>query len=277
VKSQTLNANNPFPFVEMIGQEVLGTDVNNLDFVAVKIGDVNGNVATNVIDPMTESRSNKSVVLAVAEQAVAAGDVVSVPVTAANFNEVMGYQFTMKLNGARFAGIEAGAINVDASNVGVLDNGMITMSFASSEAVSVNEGTVLFTILLNADKAANVSEMIAVTSDVTAAESYNADLEVGKVSLDVRTAPVASIELFQNEPNPFRGQTTVTFNMPVAAKATLSIYDVTGKVVTVRNIDAVKGMNSEIFTREQVGATGVLYYTLESGDFTATKKMIIIE
>ncbi|MBK8888232.1 MAG: hypothetical protein IPN46_17520 [Saprospiraceae bacterium] len=50
-------------------------------------------------------------------------------------------------------------------------------------------------------------------SDVTRAESYNSDLKVGKVSLGVRTAPVASIELFQNEPNPFKGQTTV-FKMP---------------------------------------------------------------
>jgi hypothetical protein len=102
-------------------------------------------------------------------------------------------------------------------------------------------------------------------------------LNVGNVKLDVRTAPVAGIELFQNEPNPFRGQTTVSFVMPSSAKATLSVFDVTGKVVAVRVVDAVKGLNSEIFTREQLGATGVLYYTLESGDFTATKKMIIVE
>jgi hypothetical protein len=120
--------------------------------------------------------------------------------------------------------------------------------------------------------------MISLNSSVTSAESYTSDLTVGKVSLDVRTAPVASIELFQNEPNPFRGQTTVSFVMPVhLQKQPLSVYDVTGKLVTVRNIDATKGLNSEIFTREQLGATGVLYYTLESGDFTATKKMIIVE
>jgi hypothetical protein len=65
--------------------------------------------------------------------------------------------------------------------------------------------------------------------------------------------------------------------MPKAAFATLSIYDVTGKLVTVRNIDAVKGLNSEIFNREQLGSSGILYYTLESGDYSATKKMIIVE
>jgi hypothetical protein len=119
--------------------------------------------------------------------------------------------------------------------------------------------------------------MITLNSAVTKAESYNSDLKVGSVSLSVRTAAVASIELFQNEPNPFRGQTTVSFEMPESGAATLSVYDMTGKLVVVRNIDATKGLNSEVFTKEQLGVSGVMYYTLESGDFTATKKMIIVE
>jgi hypothetical protein len=32
-----------------------------------------------------------------------------------------------------------------------------------------------------------------------------------------------------------------------------------------------------ILKKEQVNARGVLYYTLETNDFTATKKMIILE
>ena len=151
------------------------------------------------------------------------------------------------------------------------------MSYATNESVTVKEGEVLFTLTVKAAKATKVSEMIALNSGVTKSESYNSDLKVGEVSLSVRTAPVASIELFQNEPNPFRGQTTISFTMPDAATATLSVFDVTGKLVTVRNITAVKGLNSEVFTKEQLGVSGVLYYTLESGEFTATKKMIIVE
>ena len=111
---------------------------------------------------------------------------------------------------------------------------------------------------------------------VTKGEYYTGDMNVGKVSLRIDKAE-AGIELFQNEPNPFKGTTTVSFEMPEAATATLSVYDVTGKVVTVRNINAIKGLNSEVFTKDQLGVSGVLYYTLVSGDFTATKKMIIVE
>ena len=69
----------------------------------------------------------------------------------------------------------------------------------------------------------------------------------------------------------------VGFNLAEAAAATMTVFDVTGKVIVKRNIDGVKGYNTVNFNANQLGTSGVLYYTLESGDFTATKKMIIIE
>jgi hypothetical protein len=276
IKNQIMDNGNPFPYIENVVATINNPNPN-YDFVAVKIGDVNGSVVTNINNPSVEGRINSNVVMTVADAVVAAGEVVEIPVTAANFSDVAGFQYTMNLEGASFVGINSGAIEMTANNVGVLSNGVVTMSYASNEAVNANEGEVLFTLVVRADKATTVSEVLSMSSDVTKAESYNSDLKVGNVSLSVRTAPVASIELFQNEPNPWKGQTTVSFHMPVAATATLSVYDVTGKVVTVRNIDAAKGLNSEVFTKEQLGVSGVLYYTLVSGEFTATKKMIIVE
>jgi phage tail tube protein FII len=115
---------------------------------------------------------------------------------------------------------------------------------------------------------------------VTRAEAYTGqDLKVSNVSLTMRSlTPEADYpELYQNEPNPFRGATTVSYYLPEASKVVLTVYDATGRVVTVRKADAIKGMNSEVFTKEQLGVAGVLYYKLESGEFTATKKMIVIE
>jgi phage tail tube protein FII len=122
--------------------------------------------------------------------------------------------------------------------------------------------------------------MMSIGSGVTKAEAYTGDeLKVSNVMLSMRSKEVAAdaAELFQNEPNPFRGQTTVSYYMPEAAQAVITVYDVTGRVITVRKADANKGMNSEVFTKEQLGAAGVLYYRLESGDYSATKKMIVIE
>jgi len=276
IEAQTMDPENPFPFVEhMPAMPVLPGQ--NLNFVAVKIGDVNGNARVSVQYPQTEARTKGGITFTVEDKQLREGEWTAIPVTAANFNDVMGFQYTMNLNGASLVEVQAGKLEMNIANVGNLGNGVVTMSYASSEAVTTGTNEVLFTLVVKVQRNMNVSEMLRLNSAVTPAESYNSDLAVGKAGLEVRTAPVAGIELFQNEPNPFRGQTTVSFMMPEAAKAKLSIYDVTGKLVTVRNIDATKGLNSEVFTKEQLTASGVMYYTLTSGEFTATKKMIIIE
>jgi hypothetical protein len=41
--------------------------------------------------------------------------------------------------------------------------------------------------------------------------------------------------------------------------------------------DFAKGYNQITLNSSELPAVGVLYYTLETADFTATKKMIIIE
>jgi len=53
--------------------------------------------------------------------------------------------------------------------------------------------------------------------------------------------------------------------------------DVQGKVLTVISQEGVKGYNQVTLNAKTLGATGVLYYQLESADNIATKKMIIID
>jgi hypothetical protein len=52
--------------------------------------------------------------------------------------------------------------------------------------------------------------------------------------------------------------------------------DVTGKVIKVVEDSFVKGYNQISLTRSDLPATGVMYYRLDAGEFTATKKMIMI-
>ena len=81
--------------------------------------------------------------------------------------------------------------------------------------------------------------------------------------------------LYQNTPNPFKGETRIAFELPTEAAATITIKDMNGNVVSVINGDYAKGYNS--VSVEGLSTTGVMYYTLKSGDFTATKKMILVE
>jgi len=276
IKGQQMTLGKVMPYVEQYTYQPLTSDMSGQDFVAVKIGDINSSVVVNMTGSSAESRTSSTLQFHIEDAQVKAGEIIEVPVTSDNFTEIFGCQMTINPAYASIVKIESGAMDIDDQNVAIYKNGKATMSFAARQAMTIAKGEVLFTLYIKPAKNGMLSEMLTLSSDITKGEYYTADMNVGKVSLRIDKAE-AGIELFQNEPNPFKGTTTVSFEMPEAATATLSVYDVTGKVVTVRNIDAIKGLNSEVFTKDQLGVSGVLYYTLVSGDFTATKKMIIVE
>ncbi|HMR88442.1 MAG TPA: HYR domain-containing protein [Saprospiraceae bacterium] len=277
VDNQNLSANYPFPFVEKIDLPNIGSDKMDQNFVAVKIGDVSGSASTDLTSPMVTSRSATALKLTYADQKAQKG-LVNIPITSSNFVSVFGCQMTLELSNATFVSIKSGAIKVAENNIGVIQNDKITISIASETAITLSEDEVLFTIVVNATSDADVRDLVAITSDVTPAEAYfGSDYTTSKVVLMPRSSIQEDITLYQNVPNPFKGQTTVSFYMPNAADVVLNLHDLTGRLMTSKSITALKGMNEVLFTKDQLVPSGVMYYTLTCGDYTATKKMIIIE
>ena len=252
-------------------------NADTVDFVAVKIGDVNLSATYDVSNPHIEPRSSSLLVLGIDNERVPFGQTVRIPVYATQFESVIGFQYTMNLKGIVFEGIEAGAIQMTEDHVGVLSGGHVTMSYASAEAVTIGKDEVLFTLIMTTEEEGSTVDMLTLTSDITMAESYDGMLRVGSITMTDRTAFEREIVLMQNEPNPFKTFTKVSFEMPVEAEATITVTDLTGKVIVTRELNAERGVNTVEFTREELGLSGVLFYTLTSGEFSATKKMIVVE
>ncbi|MDQ3141937.1 MAG: T9SS type A sorting domain-containing protein, partial [Bacteroidota bacterium] len=62
-----------------------------------------------------------------------------------------------------------------------------------------------------------------------------------------------------------------------SAVTTLTIYDVTGKVLRVYEIKGQKGINSKLIEKTELNGHGVLYYQLDAANYTATKRMVVME
>lgn len=107
----------------------------------------------------------------------------------------------------------------------------------------------------------------------------------GQVSLNARTPNLAlptEFSLSQNVPNPFNPSTQVSFALPTAAKVNLSIYNVLGQhVKTLVDTDMRAGYQTVTWDgTDNTGhtvASGVYFYKLNAGDFTATKKMLMLK
>jgi hypothetical protein len=88
--------------------------------------------------------------------------------------------------------------------------------------------------------------------------------------------------LGQNYPNPFNPSTNFSFRIPSSAGTTfttLKIYDVLGKeIATVINSELSPGEYKIPYsTAVSALASGVYYYTLRSGSYSATKKMVVLK
>ena len=271
-KQNFADISNPWPLSEVVVAKA-GEAAN---FVAVKVGDIDINAAVSATSSTT-TRSGNVVTFNINERSVKAGEVVEVAVTADNFNEVFGYQFTTELNGLTVEAVESGAITVDESMYANL-GGKFTMSWTDVNGATVSNDAVLFTLKVKANSTTKLSEAIAMTSSVTAAEAYvGSDFATTDAKLNVRGGEVKGYALAQNEPNPFKAETVVRFSVPEASQVSFRVYDVTGKVLMNRFINAAKGDNAITLRKSDINASGIVYYQIESGDFTATKKMVIIE
>jgi len=78
-------------------------------------------------------------------------------------------------------------------------------------------------------------------------------------------------ELYQNTPNPFNASTLINFNLPTAGAATLTVFDLDGKVLTSVKGDFEKGYNAIEINKSDLNTAGVLLYQLETASHTATR------
>ena len=91
--------------------------------------------------------------------------------------------------------------------------------------------------------------------------------------------------LLSNFPNPFNPETWIPYQLSEQADVTLTIYDINGRVV--RDLDLGHQPIGIYQSRARAAywdgrnvqgepvASGVYFYTLTAGDFTATRKMLI--
>jgi hypothetical protein len=252
----------------------------NVDFIGVKVGDVNGTV--DAAGTLAQSRSKFD--LAVADQSFRAGDIISIPLKVRSAIDVVGFQFTTTFDSDKlqFAGVNSVAVNITNDQIGTkqLRKGILTASWNDVTPTTLNGDETMIVMNFKAIGSGTLSKSFSITSDVTKAEIYNGNLETMNIGLSF-TKEVGELatgfELMQNTPNPFADNTVVSFLLPKSAKATLTVFDVTGKVLKRTQGSFDKGLNTIEINKDELASSGVLYYTLETDGFIDTKRMVVLK
>jgi hypothetical protein len=277
-KNPTAPFNEDFPQIISIRNL---TENQTADFVAIKIGDVNGTYRPSSLTGSSTgitNRSSNNWTLMTDDIAVEKGKNYTIKIKT-NSLKAASFQFTLAFveGSAQVKTVEAGNVpNLSSSNFGVFQNA-ITTSWNGKADISETE---LFSLTFVAQKAGKLSDILRLNSELTLSEASNTEGPLNPLFQFTNSS--ASVEkgefaLYQNRPNPTRNVTNIGFNLPKESDATLVIYTLEGKVVKTVKGTYKGGFNEIAVSKSDIGAAGVFYYRLETPEFSATKKMVIIE
>ena len=98
----------------------------------------------------------------------------------------------------------------------------------------------------------------------------------GLTGVDEETMPIPNnFVLYQNYPNPFNPSTVIKYSIAVAGNVTLKIFDLLGReVAKLVNKYHERGNFSVNYEASKLSA-GVYIYTLSSGRFSQSKKLML--
>ena len=121
--------------------------------------------------------------------------------------------------------------------------------------------------------------------DGSSNESADTVLLVEDVGLSVddnRPRVPLTFSLAQNHPNPFNAMTSIAYDLPVAVHVRIEVFNVLGRrAATLVDSDQPAGHHRVIWDgTNRLGKTvssGVYFYKIEAGDFTTTKKMLLLK
>lgn len=122
--------------------------------------------------------------------------------------------------------------------------------------------------------------------DITGERSQSEIIQVVVPDKPVVMRPNATV-LMQNYPNPFNPETWIPYQLKESSEVTISIYDVSGQLVrriALNNLPAGMYVNKDKAAywdgknsfREKV-SSGLYFYTIQAGEYRATKRMLILK
>ena len=267
-KSQFTNQERPWPFIETVNIHDLSINMNE-DFTACKVGDVNNTATTQLTgDISDEKRSVNTEAITIQDITMETGMTYDISLETKAL--LAGYQLGLSANGMEF--IAAHGNKFTESNYSINSN-KISISWNDNIPAT---GDLMY-LEVKATSPGKLSEKLGLTELGLTPEAYlAAELEVRNIKLQFATKADEKYEyaLFQNEPNPFTGKTKISFTLPSNGEASLSIHDINGRLVYKNSAQFEKGLNTIEINSSELGASGLLYYILESGTFSETKKMI---
>lgn len=265
-------------FPESYSIQPFSNSMSDVDFDAVKIGDLNGTVTLaatgNIIKPRT---AQSALVNYTVSQESSDNNVYRIEIYLKDAQKYQGVQFSYSWDIKNYE-------LVDWQPGDGLDPDQFRVETNSTQSVSLSAYTLetwksgdkhLMTVWFKSSGSSYYAPQLLLQALPTAPIGFEITSgEEVNVRLDANGRFMAQVH---NQPNPFKDFTTIRMESEVTEEAQLSIVDMNGRIVLTRRIDLIKGKNEFMIRRSELGGPGIYQYEIESKQQLSKNRMIIVE
>lgn len=218
-----------------------------------------------------------------------------VDIRANDFDGVVGCQFSLSWDTTLFRFQEVGNLNealessFDNFNVSKADSGFVGFLWfePSLEPLTLPGNTTLFSLSFKVVEEESTVDSVRFGAFPISVEFADAnetilpvDFMPGAITIDGISSIIArnakEYLSMQCAPNPFRQQTQLSLDFHKPARATLSIYDASGRRVHQRDQDFATGQHEIALSRSLFGQAGTYLLKVHAADFLITQKIIVL-
>jgi hypothetical protein len=148
-------------------------------------------------------------------------------------------------------------------------NESLTKTFTTTLDAGWTAEHCMYTVMVHKDS----------TSALYYGEIYQAIQQnvTGLTGVSPQTNIPAEYSLTQNYPNPFNPTTSIRYQLPTKSHITLKVFDLLSREVATL-VDGIEESGDKSVQWNASGVTsGVYFYRLKAGEFTATKKLMVLK
>jgi len=262
---------------QIVDVSLAGADVTDASFVGVRKGDVN-----NTWSPVkvTKPVSAASAAIQVGDVYGTVGETISLPITVQKETELAGVELHFDYDASQLSFVKATSnlpgeltLNNTKGTVHLIWEDIDNVVSTSDNQTLVN---LQFKVLPGLT---NVTDIELTSAELVnlIGTPYSLEIENGRVTRGTAPTLPKEFSLEQNRPNPFNPITEISFSLPTASDVHLDIYNIMGqRVATLVDGFLEAGRHTCIWDAGQA-ASGVYFYRLQAGTFTAGRKMILLK
>ena len=234
------------------------------DFIAVKLGDVNG--TANVQQPQADDRQRNALTLTTADRSFTAGETFTVALTAAQ--ALTGYQLALQWDDTALELLDyAGAAHTAANFHAALNT--LRVSWNAERAA-----TQLCSLTLRAKTNGRLSDQLRLAERLLPSEGV-AEYNAAPLQLHFGAAEAATLLLHSISPNPFRDAVRIQYEVPTTVTVTRTLLDARGQVVYTDTPQNTAGLHQWILNGRALGLVPGLYFVrLQTDTHTLTHKVL---